>query len=261
MGSGFPSTSGLYLSGMDAAGLRADCASCAGLCCVVLPFARSADFAIDKPAGTPCLHLRGDFRCGIHATLREAGFPGCAAYDCYGAGQRATQSSGGDPAVFATLLILHELLWYLDEAVVRAPSEELRAAYASTAALADEPGAADVAAHRAVVAPLLRAASASLRRPRPHPYGPGADLAGASLRGADLSDLDLRGAICIGADLRGAVLARTDLIGADLRGADLSGADLHEALYLTRSQVGAARGDAATRLPPRLDRPARWTSR
>ena len=31
--------------------LKADCASCFGLCCVALPFAASADFAIDKDAG------------------------------------------------------------------------------------------------------------------------------------------------------------------------------------------------------------------
>jgi len=62
----------------------------------------------------------------------------------------------------------------------------------------------------------------------------------------------------IAADLRAADLRQTDLLGADLRDADLSGADLDGALFLTRSQVGAARGDAATRLPRRLDRPAHW---
>ena len=31
--------------------LRADCARCAGLCCVVPAFTESADFAIDKPSG------------------------------------------------------------------------------------------------------------------------------------------------------------------------------------------------------------------
>ncbi|MFD2352498.1 hypothetical protein ACFSTC_29280 [Nonomuraea ferruginea] len=30
--------------------LKADCASCSGLCCVALPFSRSADFAVDKAA-------------------------------------------------------------------------------------------------------------------------------------------------------------------------------------------------------------------
>ena len=39
--------------------LRADCSRCVGLCCVAPAFARSADFAVDKPAGTPCTNLPG----------------------------------------------------------------------------------------------------------------------------------------------------------------------------------------------------------
>ena len=50
--------------------LRADCSRCAGLCCVAPAFAASADFAIDKPAGHACPHLRDDALCGIHAELR-----------------------------------------------------------------------------------------------------------------------------------------------------------------------------------------------
>jgi uncharacterized membrane protein len=67
--------------------LRGDCERCVGLCCVASPFAASADFAIDKPAGAVCPNLEADFRCGIHARLRAEGFPGCTAYDCFGAGQ------------------------------------------------------------------------------------------------------------------------------------------------------------------------------
>src|SRR5664280_3107882 len=73
--------------------LRPDCAKCAGLCCVAPAFAVSADFAISKPAGRPCPNLQPDFRCGIHPRLREMGFRGCVAYDCFGAGQRVTQTT------------------------------------------------------------------------------------------------------------------------------------------------------------------------
>jgi hypothetical protein len=258
---------------MDAAGLRADCARCSGLCCVALPFARSADFAIDKPAGTPCPNLRDDFGCGIHASLRERGFPGCVAFDCFGAGQRVTQQVFGGTtwrtrdasavfAVFDTVRLLHELLWYLGEALDRVRDADLGTSLAralvETERLAAGPAGVDAVAHRDAIAPLLRAASASVRTDRTGPYGPGAELAGASLRDADLSDLDLRGAVLIGADLRGAALRRTDLIGADLRNAELAGADLSTALYLTRSQIGSARGDGATALPARLERPAHW---
>ena len=71
--------------------LRADCERCFGLCCVAPAFSASADFAIDKDAGQACPHLQSDFRCGIHAHLRQRGFPGCTAYDCFGAGQKVAQ--------------------------------------------------------------------------------------------------------------------------------------------------------------------------
>jgi len=51
--------------------LVADCSRCVGLCCVLLPFQRSADFAFDKAAGEPCRHLDDGHRCRIHASLLE----------------------------------------------------------------------------------------------------------------------------------------------------------------------------------------------
>lgn len=73
------------------ADLIPDCARCAALCCILLPFDKGAAFAIDKPAGLPCPHLDGH-ACTIHADLTGAGFPGCARFDCLGAGQIVTQT-------------------------------------------------------------------------------------------------------------------------------------------------------------------------
>ncbi len=260
--------------------LRADCASCFGLCCVAPGFARSADFAIDKPAGRPCPNLLADFRCGIHTDLRERGFPGCTVYDCFGAGQHvARQTFGGRDwrahpelagpmfAVFPVVRDLHELLWYLTEALGRPAArpvhDELRRALAETGELTRRPAgelaALDVNAHRASVNRWLRRASELVRAGSPGRALRGADLMGRDLRGADLRGADLRGAYLIGARLAGADLRLADVIGADLRGADLCGADLGTALYLTRFQVNAAGGDAATVLPPALDHPAHWS--
>ena len=83
-------------------------------------------------------------------------------------------------------------------------------------------------------------------------------LIGADLRAADLRAANLRGAYLIGADLRRTDLGLADLTGADLRGADVRGADLRRALFLTQSQLDAATGDTATKLPPALTRPAHW---
>ncbi len=111
------------------ADLRADCSRCVGLYCVAPAFTASADFAIDKPAGRPCPNVRPDTRCSIHSNLREQGFPGCAVFDCFGAGQHVVQVTFGagdwqSPetaeamfAVFPVMRQLKELLRYLVEAL------------------------------------------------------------------------------------------------------------------------------------------------
>lgn len=76
---------------MDDAMLRADCTRCTGLCCVALAFDRGPLFAEDKPAGAACRHLGAGERCTVHARRAALGYAGCAAYDCHGAGQAATQ--------------------------------------------------------------------------------------------------------------------------------------------------------------------------
>lgn len=299
--------------------LVADCGRCRALCCVAPAFARSADFAIDKAAGQACPNLRGS-ACGIHDQLLDRGFPGCVAYDCFGAGQQVVQVVfGGGPRTPRMLRVyelarqLHELLWYAADALGRPAAAPVHAALA-TARDAIEPlltdadtlEATDPAAHRRAVAPLLRRASA-LTRAAERPGSPtraaatgrdragpsrtrvttgdradrdpapqdradrdpsaqdragrdlaAQDLAGRDFAGADLRAADLSTSSLLRADLRRADLRTADLLGADLRGADLRGADLTGALYLTRSQVGAARGDTATRLPPALTPPAHW---
>jgi uncharacterized protein YjbI with pentapeptide repeats len=260
--------------------LRADCAQCAGLCCVALTMTASADFAIDKPAGEPCPNLKHDFRCGIHARLRDGGFPGCAVYDCFGAGQKVTQvtfdgrdwrqaaDSGAQMfEVFAVVRLLHELLWYLTEALELAPPlhGELRRVLDDTERLTqgspESLAELDVSAHRSRVNDLLLRTSTFVRAGVSHtPMDRrGANLIGAKLRGADLRGADLRSAYLIAADLRQADLMAADLIGADLRDSDLRGAHLARSIFLTQMQVNAARGDAGTTLPSSLIRPPHWS--
>ncbi|MZF87279.1 pentapeptide repeat-containing protein [Streptomyces sp. SID5643] len=268
----------------EQAELRGDCERCFGLCCVALPFAASADFAVDKAAGTPCRNLREDHRCGIHARLRQKGFTGCTVYDCFGAGQQVSQVIFGGRdwrtgpredarrmfEVFPVVRQLHELLWYLTEALalpaarpVRPELDKaLRKTRELTAGTPEELAGLDVAAHRQEVNVLLlrtselaRANTKGRKKDRR-----GADLMGARLRGADLRGASLRGAYLIAADLTGADLRGADLIGADLRDADLTDADLTGAFFLTQPQLNAARGSAGTRLPGSLARPGHWTA-
>ncbi|SFD55972.1 Uncharacterized protein YjbI, contains pentapeptide repeats [Actinopolyspora alba] len=265
----------------DRSELRADCSNCFGLCCVALPFAVSADFPVDKEAGTPCGNLLADFGCGIHPRLREEGFAGCVTFDCFGAGQRVSQHTfeGTDwrraPHTaramfdsFGMMRQLHELLWYLTEALElarpRELREELRAAFDRVEGLTELSAEALVAldpnALRDEINPQLLRTSELAREGLPA-YGVnhrGADLLGADLSGAELRGASLRGACLIGARLSGADLRTADVIGADLRGADLAGADLRGSLFLTQPQVNAALGDARTGLPETFSRPAHW---
>ncbi|CCQ13908.1 Pentapeptide repeat protein [Rhodococcus sp. AW25M09] len=261
--------------------LLADCSSCFGLCCVALPFAKSSDFAVDKAGGQPCRNLLEDSRCGIHSSLREKGFSGCTVYDCFGAGQKVSQSTftGQDwrqqPsnssemfAVFPVMRDLHELLWYLADAHDRTSTAALHSRLvheydeldALTSATPEILMSLDVSALRSRINNVLLEASELIRaevtgKKKNHR---GRDMIGAKLAGADLRGASLRGAYLIGADLRGADLRLADVIGADLRGANVRGADLRGCIYATQFQINAARGDSTTQLPESLTRPDHW---
>ncbi len=201
--------------------LRADCASCAALYCVAPGFSASADFAIDKAPGQPCPHLDAGFRCSIHARLRPQGFPGCAAYDCFGAGLHITQGTFGGsdwrqqpgigPDMFASFAVmrqLHELLWYVTEALALGLPGPLRGEPAGP--VHDEltgashelhrlteggPGdlaGLDVGALRQHVIPSLRRASELVRGD----ISPERNLSGSDLIGQDLRGRDLGGPAC-----------------------------------------------------------------
>ena len=262
--------------------LRADCAHCVGLCCVVPGFSASADFAISKSPGAPCRHLRTDFGCGIHDRLRAKGFPGCTAYDCFGAGQKVAQVTFGGAdwrdapdvaeqmfAAFPIMRRLHEMLWYLSDAMALAGADDVHSdlaeAYDETERLsrldADQLVRLDLTEHAGAVNGLLDRTSRLARAGTRHPDldRRGADLSGRNLRAVDWSGAMLRGALLIGADLRRADLSGADVMGADFRGADLRGADLTGTIFLIQAQLDAAIGDIATRIDDTLRRPAHWS--
>ncbi len=264
--------------------LRADCGRCFSLCCVAPGFAASAEFAISKPAGRPCPKLLASFGCSIHERLRPAGFAGCASFDCFGAGQHLAQGTFGGRdwrshpelaeqqfAAFAVLRPLHELLWYLRAALSLPLADslhaQLRKAFVEIERRTNcgpaELIALDVDASRLLANELLLIAS-SVTRSAGGQAGPelrGANLAGHDLTGADLRRASLRGALLLGTKLQRADLRLADLTGADLRGANLAGANLSTAIFVTQAQLDAASGDAGSKLPASLVRPAHWPDR
>lgn len=270
--------------------LRADCENCFGLCCVALYVSAAEGFPCDKEAGQACINLQPDFRCRIHHDQIYKEMKGCAAFDCFGAGQKTCQLSFGGKdwqkspesaqqmfAVFLIMLQLHEMLWYLAEVLSLELAEAIHEAVKSMFAEIEnltrlDPDSLiklDIETHRNKVDQMLLEASELVRiearsglkaSGRHKKFKRGADLIGADLRKADLIGANLRSALLIAADLSGSILHGADLIGADFRDANLQGADLSRSIFLTQAQVNAARGDENTKLPAVLELPIHWRS-
>ncbi|TSB48618.1 pentapeptide repeat-containing protein [Alkalicoccobacillus porphyridii] len=260
--------------------LLSDCSQCFGLCCVALPYARSADFPVDKAAGTACQNLQANYQCRIHTALQEHGYKGCTVYECFGAGQKVSQftyegvSWRDQPetaeemfAVFPIMQQLHEILYYLDEALLRKEAkslhQELQQAYEEIKGCTLLPPSAllklDVSSLRSDISVLLRLVGEFVGQKRPNRNQfKSVDFVGADCRKQDLRGANLRGALMIAADLRGVNLRSAELLGADLRDTNISRADLRDTIFLTQAQVNAARGNSKTKLPGHVQRPKHW---
>ncbi|UUV26415.1 pentapeptide repeat-containing protein [Lysinibacillus sp. FN11] len=264
--------------------LQADCQSCFGLCCTALNILASSDFAINKPAGTPCPNLQDNYSCHIHSQLRETGFKGCTVFDCLGAGQQVSQVTfhGQDWRqsrehadkmfhVFPIMEQLYEMIAYVAEALSYQVDNmlyeqllaQLKHLQQIIAQDADTLLALDMVASRMPINALLLQTSEQIRQHSVKGKASrnlnqrGADWMGKNLKGKDLRATDLRGYL-IAANLQDANLQGVDFIGADLRDANLRGADLSTSLFLTQMQINAAQGDRSTKLPSYIKRPAHW---
>ncbi|KEF35921.1 putative low-complexity protein [Schinkia azotoformans MEV2011] len=262
--------------------LKSDCNNCFGLCCVALPYGKSADFPFNKDGGEPCRNLCSNNLCSIHGKLRETGFRGCVSYECFGAGQHVSQSiyngkdwrEGGEHAeemfaVFPLVQQLHEMLWYLQQSLTLKETHSLhntlQKIYEETVDLAvkspEEILKTDIVAHRSKVNALL-IDSSKLYRGDNNKKGKlmkqKSDYIGANLKGLNLQGANFRGKLMIASNLSQSDLRRADFIGSDLRDADLSGANLTEVLFLTQSQINSAIGDVHTKIPSYLEKPSHW---
>jgi hypothetical protein len=271
--------------------LAADCSQCFGLCCTALNLIASSDFAINKPAGSPCANLQADYGCKIHSRLREKGFKGCTVFDCLGAGQVVSQitfkgqSWRDDPEIgarmfqaFPIIEQIHEMIAYTAEALSyelpQALSEKLNVQLKELQNLikrnADQLLSLDIVMYRFPLNELLSETSKYIRESltstlsntkKAKDYNhERADWIGKNLSGQDLKAVNLRGAYLIAADMRNADLRGADFIGADLRDADLGGANLSTSMFLTQMQINSAKGDEKTLLPFYIQRPSHWTA-
>ncbi|MDR3596299.1 pentapeptide repeat-containing protein [Clostridium sp.] len=271
--------------------LQADCGKCFGLCCVALYFSAAEGFPINKDAGRPCINLQDDFRCSVHNDLMKKGLKGCRAYDCLGAGQRVVQvtycgyhdwrqSQETAKEMFEVFIImrqLHEMLWYLMEALTLEFEQDMKDKINSkineienlTHLSASSLIKLDLIVTRVGVNALLLQTSELVRKKvlnnrtvslkYKKTFGGGLDLIGKDLRKQNFRGANLSGSYIIAANLKGVDLSFVDLLGADLRDADLSGANLSKSIYLTQAQVNTAKGDVNTKLPNYIVRPMHWS--
>lgn len=214
------------------------------------------------------------------------GLKGCTTYDCFGAGQKVAQltykgQSWKDNetlademfSVFLVMRQLHEMLWYLTDALTFHQPEmtkaQLSALIKETEKLtlfdASSLLTIDLEAHRLKVNSCLHQVNDDVnRKAKVNHKGKGIsgfDFIGKNLMKSNLTGANFAGALLIAANLSHNDLSGANLIGADLRDADIRGANLSQSLFLTQAQINSAKGNVKTRLPASLQRPTYWNNK
>ncbi|CZQ93614.1 Hypothetical protein Tpal_1658 [Trichococcus palustris] len=257
-----------------------DCSNCFALCCVALQFQKSQDFPFSKKEGVPCKNLRTDFGCAIHNQLKANGFNGCTTYECFGAGQFiSVELFNGrdwqtDPVsrkqMFQLLPVvrnIHEIIYHLRSSMAITKNKDTDKAceelIKDLEKIKKDPPAIlagfDIMPYRIISSRIFMEVSAAYRDNKAkydfEPYG---DWSGQNHASRDFSYQNFRGFLFIEMDLKDANLQFCDFLGTDMRNADISGADLRNSIFLTQSQINAAKGNAYTRIPDGLNVPAHW---
>lgn len=269
--------------------LKIDCEKCFGLCCVALYFSKTDGFPNDKKAGTPCVNLQSSFTCSEHKNLRKKGLKGCTGYDCFGAGQKVAQLTfeGKDWKefkdlqnqmfeVFVIMRQLHEMLWYLGDALTFVSNKNIKDQLNSriqeieqlTKLDANSIMNIDIEKYRIKVNSILRMTNEIVKdkisqykinnSKNKKNLKLGYDFIGANLTDTNLTGANFAGALLIASNMKNTDLKGANLIGADLRDADIRGANLEDAIFLTQYQINTAIGNCKTKLPKSLERPPHW---
>lgn len=259
---------------------KANCAKCAGLCCVALYCAKKDGFPKDKEAGIPCMYLQDNFTCEIHTDLENKQMKGCIGYDCFGAGQHVTQSIYSGKtwketsmqaqemfAVFSVVCQLYQIRFYLVETLSMLKKnilcEKIEELVDSNIAVCENDPQTILSfpleGYRDAVNTIIKYACEIKQekvqtRGKPFPK----EFLGKSFKGKDMSHVDMNGKLLIGCDFSSCTCRGALFLGADTRDANFSNANLSEAYFLSQAQVNVARGNAKTKLPMHLYRPITW---
>lgn len=258
--------------------LRIGCDKCSGICCVALYCMKTDGFPENKEAGVPCKHLMSNFRCDIHSVLANKNMKGCLAYDCFGAGQKVTQSfypnedwkTNSEKAneifqVFMIVFQLHQMAWYLLESLPLVTDEHLKSVIDElitknkqmTSCTSDEILHMNIEEYRTSVNQVLKKVSGRIAVLHSNETD-SKDCLGKNFRHANLDGRDFSMALMIAANLEGCSLRGTNFLGADIRDANIKDTDLSGCIFLTQMQINSAKGNSNTKLPTNLSRPSSW---
>ncbi|MBE5975558.1 pentapeptide repeat-containing protein [Lacrimispora xylanisolvens] len=259
--------------------LKIDCKNCSGLCCVSLYCTKTDGFPANKEAGIPCTYLDSDYGCNIHSKLSEKNYKGCIAYDCFGAGQRATQlclkngtwktNPKHADMIFETFMIvfqLHQMLWYLVEAFQLTSDNKLKSTIDEliqeneqiAEMLPENCSKTDLSAYRLKVNTVLKQISTAISISTSTSRHSDMMYLGKNFKKANLDGIDFSMSLMIASNFTGCSLKKTNFLGADIRDANVKDTDLSECIFLTQMQINSAIGNKNTRLPDKLCRPAAW---
>ncbi|MDD3323402.1 MAG: pentapeptide repeat-containing protein [Paludibacter sp.] len=235
-------------------------------------------FPANKEAGIPCKNLMSDFCCTIHSNLVSKNMRGCLAYDCFGAGQKVTQvcypngdwktNPGQANEIFDVFLIvfqLHQMLWYLVEALSLISDEPLKSDIDAlisenqqmTNLIPDEILNLDIEKYRLQVNQALKRVSGMISSDSSDGkqiY----DYFGTNFKKANLDGRDFSMSLMIAANLEGCSLQGTNFLGADMRDTNIKNTDLSGCVFLTQMQINSAKGNSNTKIPVKLSRPNSW---
>ncbi|MGL4521250.1 MAG: pentapeptide repeat-containing protein, partial [Bacilli bacterium] len=170
---------------------------------------------------------------------------------------------------------LHEMMWYLHDASTFCSTQdmfqEIEKIYIETEKLTHLPSEQlekiDLFMHRMKVNAILkevhsevqkRIAKLNLSNTAKARLKPCHDYVNKNLTQTNLIGANFAGVLLIEANLKGADLTGANFIGTDMRNTNIRGANLRDAMFLTQTQVNAARGDKHTLLPRWLERPGNW---
>jgi len=260
--------------------LKIDCSKCSGLCCVALFCSKMDGFPEDKPAGKPCINLQEDFRCKIHAELIKQKMKGCLGYDCFGAGQKVSQTiyhnanwqtdQAKSQEIFDVFLVVfqvHQILYFLAEAKTMIPARELwnnvnaliKKGRDICNASPQEILAFDIDEYKKQVNECLRKVSSLISLKDNHNKEEHKmNFVGKKFKEKNFDGMDFTMTLLIATNFEGCSFNGANFLGADTRDTNFNSADLSDAVFLTQGQINSAKGNLVTKLPSHLSSPITW---